>query len=250
VRASQEQLEAALTGKVDDHHRFLLREYLAQIEHLEQAIARVTAEIARRFTPPPSPAEEGGTVGKNEELPMQQAEPQAPLSNEPLSWEEAVVLLTSIPGISERAASGILAEIGTRMQQFPSAAHLASWAGVCPGNHESAGKRLSGKTRKGNPWLRRLLVQIAHAAARQKHGYLAAQYRRIASRRGVKRAAMAVAHSILTMIYHILSNRTPYQERGETFFDEQDRLATEKRLVRQLTRLGYQVELQPLAQAG
>lgn len=249
-RASQTQLEAALTGKVDEHHRFLLREYLTQIEHLEQAVERVTAEIARRFTPPPSPEEEGGSQNKNEALPAQEAEPQDPSSDEPLSWQEAVVLLTSIPGISERAAYGILAEIGTKMQQFPSAAHLASWAGVCPGNHESAGKRLSGKTRKGNPWLRRLLVQVAHAAARQKQGYLAAQYRRIASRRGVKRAAMAVAHSILTMIYHILRDRTPYQERGDTFFDEQERQAAEKRLVRQLTRLGYQVELQPLAQAG
>lgn len=250
VRASQEQLEAALTGKVDDHHRFLLREYFTQIEHLERAIERVTAEIARRFTPPPSPEEEGGAAGKNDVLAMQETEPQVPSSEGPLSWQEAVILLTSIPGISERAAYGILAEIGIKMQQFPSAAHLASWAGVCPGNHESAGKRLSGKTRKGNPWLRRLLIQVAHAAARRKQGYLAAQYRRIASRRGVKRAAMAVAHSILTIIYHVLSNRTPYQERGETFFDEQERQATEKRLVRQLTRLGYQVELQPLAQAG
>lgn len=253
VRADAQQLVASLTGHIDDHHRFLLREHLTQIEHLEKAIERVTAEIARRFTPPPSP-EDGEarqldaecakvcTETSSQELP---SSPKAALN-----WGEAMVLLCSIPGVSERAAYGILAEIGIRMQQFPTAGHLASWAGVCPGNHESAGKRLSGKTRKGNPWLRRILIQVAHAASRQKNGYLAAQYRRIAARRGAKRAAMAVAHSILVIIYHLLSEGTTYEERGEAFFEERDREATERRLVNQLTRLGYQVELQPIAQAG
>jgi transposase len=250
VRATQQQLEAALTGKVDTHHRFLLAEYLTQIEHLERAIERVTAEIARRFTPPPSPEEPGSSQQENEVFAEKEAEPQTPSGDTPLNWAEAVVLLCSIPGISERAAYGILAEIGIKMEQFPTAAHLASWAGVCPGNHESAGKRLSGTTRKGNPWLRRLLIQVAHAAARHKQGYLAAQYRRIAVRRGVKRAAMAVAHSILVIIYHLLKDRTSYQERGETFFEERDRQATEKRLIRQLERLGNQVTLEPLVQAS
>src|SRR5258708_24376072 len=133
------------------------------------------------------------------------------------------------------------------MQQFPTAGHLASWAGVCPGNHESAGNRLSGKTRTGNPWLRRLLIQAAHGAARQKNGYLAAQFRRIAARRGANRAGMAVAHSILVILYHLLSEGTSYEERGETFFEEQERQAAEKRLVRPLTRLGLQVALPPPA---
>ncbi len=254
VRAPQEQLEAALRGHVTDHHRFLLSEHLTQIRHLEQAIERVSAEITRRFTPPPP--DEAPPSHKEEEarqeLSLASPSPQesASASQATVSWAAAVVLLCSIPGIGERAAMGILAEIGINMQQFPTAAHLASWAGVCPGNHESAGKRLSGKTRKGNPWLRCLLVQAAHSASHQKQCYLAEQYRRIAKRRGAKRAAVAVAHTILVIIYHLLRNQTTYQEKGESFLEEQERQGAEKRLVRQLARLGYHVELQPIALAG
>jgi transposase len=144
----------------------------------------------------------------------------------------------------------MLTESGLNMGQFPSSKHFASWIGVCPGNNESAGKRKSGKTRKGNPALRRLLIQAAHAAARCKNSYLAAQYRRISSRGGPKKAAMAVAHSIAVIIYHILRDHTTYEDLGSNYFDERDREGTERRLVRRLQRLGYQVDLQPVSEAG
>lgn len=164
VRADQQRLEAALTGHVDAHHRFLLREHLTQVDHLERAIERVTAEIARRFTSPASPEVAEPVQGETQERSEQhQPCPQQEASSKvPLSWGQAVVLLCSIAGISQRAAYAILAEIGIKRQHFPTAGHLACWAGVCPGHQESAGKRLSGKTRKGHPWLRRILIQVAH----------------------------------------------------------------------------------------
>jgi transposase len=248
VRAPSEELERALTGKVTAHHRFLLGEHLQQIESLESAIRRVSDEIARRFSPPDPPEER-----RHEHFPSSPEAVPPPSADEappPLTWQEAVELIDPIIGISTLAAQGILTELGVDMGRFKSAKHVASWAGVCPGNHESAGKRLSGKARKGNPWLRRLLIQSAHAAAHSKNTYLAAQYHRIASRRGPKRAALAVAHSILVIIYHVLRDRIPYRDLGSTFFDEQDRQQVERRLVRRLERLGYQVDLQPRAQAG
>ena len=246
VRADQQTLERALTGKVTAHHRFMLSQHLTLIENLDAAIRRVEEEIARRFTPPEPPT---GAEDQSAPEPAVGAESaSSEPSSEPLSWREAVQLIEQVTGISERVAQGLLAEIGIQMSQFPSAKHLASWAGICPGNHESAGKRLSGKPRKGNPYARRLLIQAAHAAAHSKNTYLSAQYRRIAARRGPKRAAVAVGHSILVIIYHLLRDRTPYQDLGGNYFDEHDRQMVQKHLVRRLERLGYQVELQPRAQ--
>ncbi len=251
VHASQQDLERALTGRVTAHHRFMLGQHLQLIKHLDEAIGRVNEEIARRFTPPEPPTA-GEELHSPEQAPAPESSQAAPSSAEsaPLSWQEAVQIIDQITGISQRVAQGLLAEIGVDMSQFPSAKHLASWVGICPGNHESAGKRLSGKTRKGNPSARRLLIQAAHAAAHSKNTYLAAQYRRIAARRGPKRAAVAVGHSILVIVYHLLRDRGAYEDLGGNYFDQHDRQFVQKQLVRRLERLGYQVELQPLSEAG
>lgn len=253
VQASQQELEAALTGTVRAHQRFLLREHLTQIKHLEQAIERVTAEIARRLSPPEPPEEEerDRRAGREEaEAGRQDGRTPASPKGQERPWEEAVKIAMSLPGIGERAATGLLAEIGINMQQFPTDAHLASWVGICPGNHESAGKRLSGKTRKGNSWVRRLLLQAAQVVSRQKKGYLQAFSHRIAARRGKKRAITALAHRILVILYHLLRDGVLYEEKGEAFLEERDREMMEKRLVHQLERLGNQVTVQPLTQAG
>lgn len=233
MRAKLAALEEALVGVIEPHQQFLLTELLAQLDSLDAAITRVGNEIA--------------TWMERDRLASPQPTSQQDEPKKLLTWAQAVVLLCTIPGISQRAAQGILAEIGRDMTRFPAAAHLASWAGMCPGNHESAGKRLSGKTRKGSPYLRQLLVEAANAAARTRNTYLSAHYHRITARRGRKRALIAVGHTILVIIYHLLSQRMSYEELGSNYFDERDRQNMEKRLVRRLEKLGYQVELQPAA---
>ena len=239
LKAKRAALEQALVGTLKAHHRFLLSEHLTHMDTLEEAIRRVSQEIEQRMqtlelADPPENTEE--------------AREQS--SQAPLSWAQAVTLMTTIPGISQRAAEGVLAEIGADTTRFPSARHLASWAGMCPGNHESAGKRLNGRTRKGSPWLRKLLVEAALAASHTKNTYLSAQYRRIAARRGSKKATIAVGHTILIIIFHLLQRQQSYEELGGNYFDERERQATEKRLVRRLEKLGYQVSLQPVAQVA
>lgn len=211
LREKRAELELALHGRFGPHERFLVAEQLAHIDYLDAAMERVGAEVAARLAP----------------------------------VEAAVVRLDGIPGIGRRTAEGLLAELGTDLARFPSAGHLASWAGMCPGNHESAGKRQSGRTRKGNPWLRTLLVEAAQAAGRTKGTYLGAHYRRLAARRGKKRAAVAVGHSILVIIYHLLTEERDYEDLGAQFFDERDRQRVERRLVRRLEALGYAVTLEP-----
>jgi transposase len=213
MRSKREVLAQAVVGRFTAHHAFLITEHLSQLDYLEEAVERVSAEIAQRL----------------------QAE------------QTALELLDTIPGVGRRAAEIIVAEIGTDMARFPSAKHLASWAGMCPGNKESGGKRLSGKTRKGNPWLRQVLIEVAHAASKTKDTYLSAQYRRLASRRGKQRALVALGHTILVIAYHILTRRGPYRELGPLYFDILDRQRVQQRLVQRLERLGYAVNLQPLA---
>jgi transposase len=159
--------------------------------------------------------------------------------------QEAIALLDTIPGVSQRTAEILLAEIGTDMTRFPNAKHLASWAGMCPGNYESGGKRLSGKTRQGSRWLRQVLVEAAHVAAKTKQTYLAAQYQRIAARRGKKRALMALGHTILVIVSTLLTRKQPYQDLGAAYCDSLEPQRVERRFVRRLERLRYQVSLQP-----
>jgi transposase len=210
LREKREQLTQALEGRVKSHHRFILTELLCQIDGLDETMARFDEEIALFCRP----------------------------------FEDAVVRLDTIPGVARPTAEIIVSEIGTDMSHFASADHLAAWAGVAPGNNESAGKRYSGKTRKGNKPLRVALVQAAHGAARTKNTYLAAQYHRLASRRGKKKALMAVAHSILVIAYYLIQRKETYRELGGNYFDERQPEVTAKRLLKRLEQLGYQVSIQ------
>jgi transposase len=214
LRGKIPQLRLALQGRVTEHHRFLLRLLLDELQHMEALIERLSVRITEVM---PSP------------------------------FAEAVQRLTTIPGIDVRAAENILAEIGTNMDQFPSEMHLASWTGMCSGNRESAGKRQSGKTRKGNRWLRVTLVQVAWAASHTKRTYLAAQYHRLAGRRGKKRALIAVGHTILGIIYHLLKNGTTYRDLGPEYFDQLDSQRLTRNLVKRLEKLGHKVTLEPAA---
>ena len=213
LRAKREALAQAVVGRLEAHHVFLLREQIAQLEYLDAAIARVDAELAARLA----------------------------------AEQEAIALLETIPGVARRTAEVLVAESGTDLSRFPSAEHLASWAGMCPGNAESGGRRLSGRTRHGNAWLRRTLAEVANVASRMKGTYLAAQFRRIAARRGKGRAVVAVGHSVLVAIYHMLTRGEPYHELGAQYFDEHEREHVQRRLVHRLERLGFAVTLETLS---
>ncbi len=214
-RRKRAALVEALAGRVREHHRVLLKTLLAHVDHLDQAIAELSAEVGRRVEP----------------------------------YAAAVALLCSIAGIKQRAAEVVIAEIGVDMDRFAGARHLCSWAALCPGNDQSAGKRRSGRTRRGNRWLRAVLLQAAWAAIKVKGGYLGAQFRRIAKRRGDKRAAIAVAHSLLTVIYHVLKTGALYEDLGADYFDRHAPERHARYHLRRLAELGFSVALAPAAAA-
>jgi transposase len=216
LRKKRDQLVSALSGRVKPHHQFLIAEHLSQIEYLEEAIQRLSAEVGERLRP----------------------------------FDLQVKQLDSIPGIGRQLAEVLLAEIGWDMSRFATAKNLASWAGMCPGNNESAGKRRNGKTRKGSRWLRHALIEAAHGAARTKNKYLKSQYHRVAAHRGKKKALVAVGHSILIISYHLLTRGQEYTDLGTNYFDERDRHAVQRRCVKRLEKLGYKVALQPTTLAA
>lgn len=216
LRAKIKPLEASLEGHVTEHHRFLLRLYWKQMDQIEDAIAALDERIDALTRP----------------------------------FEEELALLDTIPGVDLVAAQAVMAEIGVDMRRFPTSGHLASWAGLCPGSNESAGKRKSGKTTKGNRWLRRCLSQAAWAASRTKNTYLSSQFRQIAKRRGRKRAIIAVAHTILVIAYHVLSEGCEYRELGGDYFDNLRPERLRSYYVRRLNKLGYEVTIKPVEPAA
>jgi len=214
LREKTELLEQALEGEFGPHQRFLLARQLAHLDQLESTIGELDEEVARRVAP----------------------------------FAEAVERLQTIDGVGLRTAEVLVAEIGTDMSRFPTEKHLASWAGMCPGQNQSGGKRGNAKTRKGSKWLRSALVETAHAVKRQRDTYAGGQFRRIASRRGIKRAAVAVGHSRLIAAYHILRDGVTYQDLGAQYFDERDQAGVIRRAVKRLEALGCTVDVQlPIA---
>jgi transposase len=204
------QLQEVLLGRVDAHHQILLSHLLAHISFLDRAIGQLFLQLQRYLRP----------------------------------FEEAVALLVSIPGVAGETAACILGEIGVDMSCFPSAAHLASWAGVCPGNRESAGKRLSGQTTKGNKRLKAALAEVVWVISHTKDNYLSAQYHRLARRLGKPKAVTAVSHSLLVIIYHMLRDPQPYRDLGVNFFEAREKERVVKGALRRLEGLGYAVTLQ------
>jgi transposase len=211
LRKKMDALEKALTGTVKDHHRFMLAQHLSHIDYLDEVIERLDQEIADKIRP----------------------------------FEAQLAVWDTLPGIGRRLAEIIVAEIGGDLKPFEDARHLASWAGMCPGNNESAGKRRNGKTRKGSKWLRRALNEAAHAAAHTKESYFQALYHRIVSRRGKQRAAVAVGHALLVTGYYLITQQKSYQDLGRSYFDERNRETVKRRAINKLEQLGFQVQITP-----
>jgi len=239
MRSKIPELEQALTGIVSEHHRFMLGEQLAHTDFLDGQIINISTEISVRL----------------EKMSEEQQPPTAPERQDkaepvddderPLTWQVAVKLLDTVPGINQRAAEAILAETGIDMSQFPDANHLTAWSGLAPGNNESGGKRYSGRTRKGNQTLRTTMVQAAHAASRKKGSYASALYKRLVGRRGKKRAIVAVARSLLVSIYHMLTRQQEYEDLDSDYFQSRRKENKIDYLTKQLAKLGYEVRLAP-----
>lgn len=212
LRQKLPALRAALTGRFTGHHALIVGEILAKLDYLDEAIGRLTVEIEKVIAP----------------------------------FAAQVELLCTIPGVDRRTAEGVVAEIGVDMTRFGTASRLASWAGLCPGHHESAGKNRSGRTRKGSKWLHTYLSQAAKAAARSKGTYLSAQYARLRGRRGAGKATVAVEHSIIVAVYYMLEGNQPYQDLGADYFLRRRSPEHQAhRLIRQLQTLGYRVTAEP-----
>ena len=212
MEAKKPLLREALLGRVTDHHRFMLRQLLDQVDALDRLVEQFDARVEAVMSP---------------------------------LERVAVTRLDAVPGFDVRTGQNVIAEVGTDMTRFPSPRHLASWAGMCPGNHESAGKRKGGRTRQANRWLKGALTQAAWGASRTRRSYYGAQHRRLTTRRGVKRATVAVAHSLLVTVHCMLSRPAePYADLGAGYFHELHSPARQaERMVRRLQRLGYTVEL-------
>jgi transposase len=227
IKASRKELSDALHGRLTEHHGFMLGLYLGQYDALDKAVVeidrRVEASVAR--------------------MDQEEKAGQAP-------FRSLIDLLCTIPGISLLGAMIILSEIGRDMSRFPTAGHLLAWAGLCPGQNESAGKRKSSRLRKGAPWLKTLLVQCAWAATRKKDSYYKAQFNRLRGKHGPKKAICAVAASMLTATYHILKDGVPHEDLGVDYFDKRKREAKVKRLVAQIAKLGFEATLKPLPKAA
>lgn len=219
MKTKRTELAEALLGFITPHHCFMLSQHFKQIDFLEDLISDFNHKIRNHVH---------GHNAKGE------------------NFSELIKILETIPGIDRRSAEEILAEIGTNMNQFPSEDHLSSWAGVCPGNNETGGKRKSGKTTKGSRWLKSTLGEIAWAASRTKGTYLSAHYKRIARRRGRKKAIVAVGHTMLVMAYHMIKNRLLFKELGDDYFEKMGKETMARYMVKRLKKLGYQVELDQL----
>lgn len=250
MRTKIPELEKALTGMVQAHHRFVLAQQLDHIDYLDEKIETISAEIGKQLESmswPDEPSQPGASEGVEEGIRA------ADKSELPLTWEAAVALLDTIPGVDRRIAEVILAEMGLDLSQFPTANHLASWAGLAPGNHQSGGKRYSGRTTKGNKPLSSIMVQAAWGATRTKDSFLKSRYQRLAARRGKKRAIVAVAHSMLVSVWHMLTYQQPYQELGGDYFDERKKESKVNYLIRRLEKLtgsAVRIELQPATAAA